>query len=189
MMIQKVKGKGSARGIFVASILMMTFFMGMIPAAVTADIVDTPFEAYATITPNIDGVISGSEWSDAAIATQTITHSAEYVQELTVAIKNDATYLYMLVQITNEDYSEAGSGADFINILFDNDNDGAIDTGENRWAIRYDGTSVVDAFNPNGVAHHSQKDTTDGGTDDLNLGLASGDSASPLDNAVAVDDV
>jgi hypothetical protein len=144
----------------------------VVPVTAAADLVDAPFIAYAETTPVIDGLIGDGEWDDAATATQVVSGGDEAVQELTVSVKHDDQKLYMLVVITNEDYSSPGGGADFVNILFDNDFDGAIEEGEDAWSVRYDGASVVDGYNPTGTPHWMYSDESAGGTHDINAAIS-----------------
>lgn len=130
------------------------------------------FSALAIVAPTIDAAVSSGEWSDADCIAVTVTADDSSQQDLKVCVKNDAANLYMLVIITNADYSAPNEPCfDFINVLFDNDHDGTVDIGENRWGIRFDGLKV-DVFNPTGIAHHSSLDTTDGGTDDLTAAIS-----------------
>ena len=121
------------------------------------------FAAWADVQPTIDGVHAAGEWDDAECHTNTVSSS-----NLTICVKNDLVNLYVGVEVTNQTYSDPNQpGFDFLNLLFDNDNDGTIETGDDRLNLRYDSAVVHDSFNPNGVPHHSSTDTSDGGADDL----------------------
>ena len=75
------------------------------------------------------------EWDDADCHTNAISSS-----DLTICVKNDLVNLYVAVEVTNQDYSDPNQpGFDFLNLLFDNDNDGVIETGDDRLGLRYDG--------------------------------------------------
>ena len=135
------------------------------------------FSAWADSQPTIDGVHSVGEWDDADCHTNAISSS-----DLTICVKNDLVNLYVAVEVTNQDYSDPNQpGFDFLNLLFDNDNDGVIETGDDRLGLRYDGAVVSDAFNPNGVPHHSSADSSFGGTNDLTAAVVH---SNPNPNAV-----
>lgn len=140
------------------------------------------FSAFSTVAPTLDGAIGGAEWADAdCVGELVLTADGVSYSNVTVCVKNDLTSLYMLVTISNQDFSDPAEPCyDFTNIIFDNDHDGTTEKGDNRWAVRFDGFKV-DVFNPNGIPHHSQDDVSDGGTDDLAAGISH---TNPLPNGL-----
>jgi hypothetical protein len=122
---------------------------------------------WAVTTPTIDGVISPGEWLDADTEDFTLTYCSE-THDVTLYVKNDDTYLYLAVVVRNEEYSDLTEMYhDFANFYFDNNNNGATDTGEDGLAIRFDNTIFRDTYNPVGVNGWSSSDTSDGGDNDI----------------------
>ena len=125
----------------------------------------TTFEAWSEVQPVIDGIESPGEWDDAECHTNPVLDGAS---DLTICVKNDQDNLYVAVEVPNQTYSDPGEpGFDFLNLLFDNDNDGVVEVGDDRLGLRYDNAVVNDGFNPTGVPHHNSADTSDGGTNDI----------------------
>ena len=125
----------------------------------------TEFAAWSEIQPTIDGIESTGEWDDADCHSSSVGGAPS---DFTVCVKNDSVNLYIAVEVQNQTFSDpAEAGLDFLNLAFDNNNNGVIEIGEDRWGVRYDSALVRDSFNPNGVPHHSDTDESDGGTNDL----------------------
>jgi len=123
------------------------------------------FAAWSEVQPTIDGIESPGEWDDADCHSNSVGGPPS---DFTVCVKNDAVNLYIAVEVQNQTYSDpAEAGLDFLNLAFDNNNNGVIEVGEDRLGVRYDSALVRDSFNPSGVPHHSDTDESDGGTNEL----------------------
>ena len=72
------------------------------------------FSASSTEAPIIDGIISTGEWADADSLTVDINGDNGDLHSLTIYVKNDATYLYLGVQVDDEYSNIAESGHDFL---------------------------------------------------------------------------
>ena len=134
------------------------------------------FSAWTDTAPVRDGEMSPGEWDMADCRQNEIL-----AKPLTICGMNDATQLYIAVVVPDQAYPD--TNVDFLNILFDNANDGLIDTGEDRWDLRYDNSIVEDKFNPDGIPHNSSTDVSDGGTNDLD---GSATHSNPIANGVGV---
>ncbi len=151
----------------IALSVLILGLMSWLPA-VQGGLDDTPLGGGAVNIPTIDGTVGVDEWTDVNAATETVTADDGSLQDVTVGIKNDGTYLYMLVQISNADYSDPNEPYwDFIRILFDDNNNGVGDQGENMWAIRYDGGVVADGFTKIQGGYQLGQDIHYGGTNDI----------------------
>jgi len=157
----------------VSGIMLTLFLTGMlscicnIPLLTKAHSGDT-FEAWATVTPSIDGVISPGEWDDAATAIFTLQTPESH--EAILYVKNDMENLYMLFILRDEEYDQfppEGGPCDYVSINFDNDHDGVRWTvGDDDMFIRGDGGYIYDGFYRTDGGW--EPDTSDGGTDDMN---------------------
>jgi hypothetical protein len=119
---------------------------------------------------SIDGTLSPGEWDDAAVTSFSFCDGGNPAK---LYVKNDEKNLIMAMVVENARWRfgtpPAGGtpGNDFLNLYFDNDGDGIVETGDNHWAVRGGDGLTVDAYNPNGIAHWSSDDSFDGGTTDL----------------------
>jgi hypothetical protein len=123
------------------------------------------FHAALTIPVTVDGALSPGEWADASMKTFTLCGG---VSPGRVFVKNDATYLYVAVEVQNARWQfQGGHGNDFLNVHFDNNHNGVTEVGENSWNVRGGDGLSLDGYNPNGVPGWNFDDTSDGGTDDF----------------------
>lgn len=109
--------------------------------------------AWSLFTPTIDGVISSGEWDDASQVTFNLTYSVPEdpsqstfpliteSHESALYVKNDEIYLYLTILIKNEDYSDY----DEVDIFFDNNHNGMLETGDDVLSSFYE-----DAFSGEG---------------------------------------
>jgi len=117
-------------------------------------IAETAPYAWSKVTPNIDGVMSDGEWSDAYSKSITLLTS-----DLNVIfyIKNDDTNLYIGVKIKSDDYFY---GSDMLSIRFDNNNNGEEDQGEDLMQCHSDGFFVdnyLEKSNPDDIVYRIDK--------------------------------
>ena len=132
------------------------------------------FSAWTDSAPVRDGEMSPGEWDMADCRQNEII-----AKPLTICAMNDATQLYIAVIVPDQAYPD--TNVDFLKLLFDNDNDGTIVTGDDHWSLRYDNTIVNDLFNPTGIPHHTSLNVDDGGTNDLDT---SATHSNPIANGV-----
>ncbi|MEM3538450.1 MAG: hypothetical protein QW193_04370 [Nitrososphaerales archaeon] len=82
--------------------------------------------AWASVVPDIDGVISSDEWGDADLVSFTLVSQIGETHLASLYVKNDDTYLYLAVKVLNDDYNDG----DLISLLFENDHDGLPENGD-----------------------------------------------------------
>lgn len=83
-------------------------------------------EAFTSTSPMIDGIISPGEWDAAATIDFT---STDFPIPHTLYVMNDMDNLYLAVRRYDETPATAG---DWVTFVFDNDNDGLMEDGDDR---------------------------------------------------------
>jgi hypothetical protein len=158
--VGKLKKRGSfvaligSKRIFSLLILLTLFLMIVYPAF--ADLGTPVYSSWTTNPPTIDGVISGGEWTDAAVRDFTLdmrdrTWGFSY-ENLSARfyVKNDENNIYAAVQIFNEDYdanSAFGDKYDGLGLLFEDNHDHVLVDGDNGEGCELNETSIYYANN------------------------------------------
>ena len=131
---------------------------------------------YTALPPTLDGNVDPIEWQAASTATFPLAYCQE-THLTTVGVMNDDSFLYLAIQIRDEDFPSIGETDTFF-VHFDDDGDGIREVGEEVWQIEHDGTLFEDAHHPGGLVFSLVSDTSTGGTDDLDGAILHG-AASP----------
>jgi len=117
--------------------------------------------SWAEIAPTIDGVISTGEWDDAVSLNITFSNRNDVLGKLYV--KNDYLNIYFAIVVFQDDFNFN----DWIEVNFDNDNDGICEEGDDRLVLGFANWGwdyFVDFYYIS--AHTSTPDTKDLGTSD-----------------------
>lgn len=130
----------------------------------------------AQTSPTIDGLLGASEWPDVPALDSWFNYSnsggGDETHQLKVYIQNDAINLYVAIIIMDEDFNITDS-YDKLNLYFDNNNNGLLDTTEDvkvfqsldysDWFFHEDGYTTTDSTT-NGIGkatHTTQGDNGD----------------------------
>lgn len=124
---------------------------------ISSDSVPTSIKSfYSNNTPAIDGQIGGKEWNDANKVNTSLRMvetdgTSQGSHPFTLYIKNDDKNLYMAIKLENEEHDGTMDGEDFsslimdsFTILFDNNDDGLLQSGEDKKSLYIiNGVSLV----------------------------------------------
>ncbi|MBS7657522.1 hypothetical protein KEJ33_06335, partial [Candidatus Bathyarchaeota archaeon] len=118
--------------------------------------------AWATVIPNIDGILSSEEWSDAS-SKEFILNIQGEVKRAQIFVKNDRTNLYIMLVIFDINYSPN----DCVWFIFDNDNDGISEDKDDLLFITASGTYADCYLSVYDASYLRVFDNSDDGTNDL----------------------
>jgi len=143
-----------------AAVMVSSILFGLLVAcgtdSPTAPQIDRTPDIVSVFTqqpPTIDGILESAEWSNAAVVVKNISYvaldsagaaGATETHTMTVKFLNDASNLYLGVTLTDDDAPNPAVtppvAIDVLEVYFDNDADGAIETNEdirNFWNLSY----------------------------------------------------
>jgi len=132
--------------------------------------------AWASLAPTIDGIIASDEWTDASRDETVWSYSlpdwnVDESHDVVCYVMNDATYLYIALTISVDDYS--ADLDDSIKILFDNDGDATSvlekEHGDDVIGLSAAGV-ILDGYydsSQDQIGWYAFRDTQDGGTVDV----------------------
>ena len=126
--------------------IMFSFLIIQVPDLL-AQLDATVKSSWAKTIPTLDGHIQSSEWSDARKVSKTLNLINIQGQKteshlLTLYVKNDHKTLYMAGRLDKEEHDGTMAGFDInslvidtFNLVFDNNNDGVLQSGEDKKSI------------------------------------------------------
>jgi fibro-slime domain-containing protein len=123
-----------------------------------------PLGAFGKAAVTIDGVLNANEWQDASVESFAVCDGANPGR---IFLKNDATTLYVALQVDNATFPSASGSSAALDLFFDAGPLGTTQAGANAWSLQPATGKTLDGFNPDGVAGHFTDDLAVGGTVDV----------------------